>query len=206
MARILRRKNYPFIKIKKDLQLFLFRVIDRIPQNSGVKVRKVEPYGNDGISLDGDWERRISMRIITARGILHKVTKAEPMVEKLEVFNGTRYYNKEVAESMSLQPTCLRFFAKAMVGEKDIFTVGNLPFEKVQEIQHTLLEKGYYDFSMMEYQPKNAFDLSKLKVDGGKSLPYFNELVDTSIFSSNFGMFNMPPENRISFDEAEDEA
>lgn len=134
------------------------------------------------------------MRILTARGRLCNVMKVEPMVEKLEVFNHVIHHNREVAMDMKVKPSCLRFLAGGGFGISETFIVGNLPFETVREIQKVLLEKGYYDFSMMEYQPVVPFDLLKLKVDGGVSLPYFEEVADASAFISDIGSCGVDPE------------
>lgn len=115
------------------------------------------------------------MRIITAKGRLFEVSKVEPLIEKSEVFNGSIHINREVANNTKAKSTGLRFYADKSVDGLQNFTVGNIPVEKVQEIQHILLEKGYYDFSAMEYQPDMRLFI-KTKIDGGVSLPYFEEI------------------------------
>lgn len=117
------------------------------------------------------------MRIITPTGKVHKVYNVVPYVEKKEVFNGRVHVNTEVAVNLGVCPTGIKL---SLEREPDDFClpsvyIGNLAFEKVQEILSALMKEGCYDFSRLEYQKlKNYFD-NNMKIDGGISLPYYRE-------------------------------
>lgn len=115
------------------------------------------------------------MRILSPRGRILSVRKVTPFAERVDTFNGRNNNCTEIAQNMSVIPTGLQF---ELEGDKGIFCdaslyIGNLAPEKVCEIQKALLKDGVYDFSAMEYQ-KDALPMDVV-IDGGVSLPYFNE-------------------------------
>lgn len=142
------------------------------------------------------------MRICTPRGNVVKVVRMNVLAEEIDEFNGTRTYRGLVAKDMSVKPTGLEF----LIDDSDCFSrrriqIGNLPFEKVVEIQRSLLKDGYYDFSGMKYQRVTLYDVSKIKIDNGVSLPYFDEPECMNIFDSQSPLFG----NHIDIEDEDDD-
>lgn len=147
------------------------------------------------------------MRIITPTGKICKVFSVELLAEKKEVFNGKIDVKREAAVDMSVKPTGLRCYV--VYNQNDFSTpyvyIGNLAFEKVREIQKTLLEKGFYDFSVLEYQKVSLSEPQKLVIDGGKSLPFYEEYVYKGIFPNPNNAWGMPMPDNSSFKIEDDE-
>lgn len=147
------------------------------------------------------------MRIITPTGKICKVCNVELMAEKQERFNNRVSTSREVAVDMSVKPTGLRCYTE--YDRNDISMpyvyIGNLAFEKVREIQKTLLEKGFYDFSVLEYQKVSLSEPQKLVIDGGKSLPFYEEYVYKGIFPNPNNAWGMPMPDNSSFKIEDDE-
>lgn len=147
------------------------------------------------------------MRIITPTGKICKVCNVELMAEKQERFNKRVSTSREVAADMSVKPTGLRCYTE--YDRNDISMpyvyIGNLAFEKVREIQKALLEKGFYDFSVLEYQKVSLSEPQKLVIDGGKSLPFYEECVYKGIFPYPNNAWGMPTPANSSFKIENDE-
>lgn len=147
------------------------------------------------------------MRIITPTGEICKVFSVELLAEKKEVFNGKIDVKREAAVDMSVKPTGLRCYV--VYNQNDFLTpyvyIGNLAFEKVREIQKTLLEKGFYDFSVLEYQKANLLEPQKLVIDGGKSLPFYENCMSKGLFSCTNNAWGMPISGNSGFKIDEDE-
>ena len=149
------------------------------------------------------------MRIITPTGKVHKVCNAVPYAEKKEVFNGRVHVNTEVAVNLGVCPTGIKL---SLEREPNDFSfpsiyIGNLAPEKVQEILDSLLKLGYFDFSKLDYQKVENFMFNNsMKIDGGVSLPYFQEnIVSTDIFSPFGGRVSYPASEEDEFSEEGDE-
>ena len=129
------------------------------------------------------------MRIITPTGKLVKVSRVIPYAEKKDKFNGTIRKNAEVAIDMSVKPTGLKCFLKFQnnsVLESSLY-VGNLYPEQVQEIIGALLKDGCFDFSRLKYQKVQNRLTDKQEIDGGKSLPYYDECIVINEFPPFLG-------------------
>ncbi|MGN0483128.1 MAG: hypothetical protein ACI4HI_06230 [Lachnospiraceae bacterium] len=118
------------------------------------------------------------MRILSPSGKIYEVNKILPYVEKKEEFNEKTFINREEAANPSVQPSALKLFFQ---GDEDggiqMLYVGNMKPEKVREISLQLLRDGYYDFTVLEYQKRNPLCDGNLKIDQGKSKPYFDECI-----------------------------
>jgi len=147
------------------------------------------------------------MRIITPTGKICKVCNVEFMAEKQERFNKRVSTSREVAVDMSVKPTGLRCYTEYDRDDISMLYVyiGNLAFEKVREIQKTLLEKGFYDFSVLEYQKVSLSEPQKLVIDGGKSLPFYEECVYKGIFPNPNNAWGMSTPANSSFKIEDDE-
>ena len=117
------------------------------------------------------------LRIINPKGVLTKVKKIIPVVEKLDNFNGKIKYRYEEATDMTVNPTALILngcsMPNAFTLDSDIY-LGNLTPQEVKKILNSLLVNGYYDFSQYKYQSFRSID--EVTVDNGKSLPFYTEL------------------------------
>lgn len=149
------------------------------------------------------------MRIITPTGKVHKVCNVVPYAEKKEVFNGRVHVNTEVAINLGVCPTGIKL---SLEREPNDFSfpsiyIGNLAPEKVQEILDSLLKLGYFDFSKLEYQKvENIGFNSSMEIDGGKTLPYFQEnICDNDIFSPFGGRVSYPASEEDEEDEFSEE-
>lgn len=116
------------------------------------------------------------MRILSPTGRLFKISGADAYVEADYELNGVRHLVKDVASDMSMKPTGIKFHIKC----KDKFTnqyvyIGNLTSEKVKEIMQVILREKCYDLSKLSYQHRKAFE--EYVLDGGTSLPYFEEQI-----------------------------
>ena len=118
------------------------------------------------------------MKVVTTKGEIREVNSVIPFAEVKVKLNGDKRYlcekaeKKEYANGLLLSYENRNGFCGGGSGD---FLVGNLSNDKVQEILSSLTEKGYYDFSDMEFQQKKT--LKKVKIDGGKSLPYSTDQV-----------------------------
>lgn len=124
------------------------------------------------------------MRIVTPKGILVEVLKAEPFVEARVQFNGDEVRLCQVAKDKTQVSGLYFTLASSDSGigflNQSNSMIGNLKLKKAEEIMHDLLTQGYADLSALEYQP--APEQDKLTVfDAGESLPYY---VDTTIGST----------------------
>ena len=120
------------------------------------------------------------MKVVTTKGEIREVNSVIPFAEVKVKLNGDKRYlcekaeKKEYANGLLLSYENRNGFCGGGLDLGD-FLVGNLGNDKVQEILSSLTEKGYYDFSDMEFQKKKA--LKKVKIDGGKSLPYSSDQI-----------------------------
>ena len=146
------------------------------------------------------------MRIITPTGEICKVFSVELLAEKKEVFNGKIDVKREAAVDMSVKPTGLKCYV--VYNQNNFLTpyvyIGNLAFEKVREIQKTLLEKDFYDFSVLEYQKTSLSEPQKLVIDGGKSLPFYENCLSKGLYSCPNNTWGMPMPDDSNF-KIEDE-
>ena len=128
------------------------------------------------------------MRVLSPTGKLQEVIRVVPFVEKQDAFNGRVIYNSEVARDLGVNPTGLRLYLQKEQNDFFIPTIyiGNLSTEKVQEILSTILKEEYYDFSQMQYQKVSVPFCSDVTIDGGKSLPFFEEQ-GCDLFPAPFG-------------------
>lgn len=163
--------------------------------------------GGKGTIFFKRFEGGYRMRIITPTGEICKVCNVEFMVEKQEIFNKRVCTSREIAADMSVKPTGLKCYI--VYNQNDFSTpyvyIGNLAFEKVREIQKTLLEKGFYDFSVLEYQKTSLLEPQKLVIDGGKSLPFYENCMSKGLFSCPNNAWGMPISGNSSFKIDEDE-
>ena len=165
-------------------------------------------FGGKGTIFFKRFEGGYRMRIITPTGDICKVCNVEFMVEKQEIFNKKVCINREIAADMSVKPTGLKCYI--VYNQNDFSTpyvyIGNLAFEKVREIQKALLEKGFYDFSVLEYQKTSLLEPQKLVIDGGKSLPFYENFLSKGMFSCPSNTWGMPmPDNSIFENEGLEE-
>ena len=146
------------------------------------------------------------MRIITPTGEICKVFSVELLAEKKEVFNGKIDVKREAAVDMGVKPTGLKCYV--VYNQNNFLTpyvyIGNLAFEKVREIQKTLLEKDFYDFSVLEYQKTSLSEPQKLVIDGGKSLPFYENCLSKGLYSCPNNTWGMPMPDDSNF-KIEDE-
>lgn len=155
------------------------------------------------------------MVVITPTGKLVKVNKVLICVERKLEFNGKIAHLKEFATDLSCNPTGLKFYIsdnKVNCWREDELYIGNLSTEKVKEILNTLLKDGSYNLSDMEYQKEKSCNLKDLVLDGGESLPYFEEDIHTNVFEMPSCHFTATPAFESScpmedadFDEDEDD-
>lgn len=148
------------------------------------------------------------MRILSPTGKVYKVFKAVPCAEKKEIFNGKVIVKTEEAINLGVHPTGIKLLVEKEPNDFCLPSVyiGNLAFEKVQEILSTLMKEGCYDFSKFEYQRlKNCFD-NNMKIDGGISLPYYRENACSDNMFSVGNNIEFPVEYEDDLeDELEDE-
>lgn len=121
--------------------------------------------------------RKSMIRIINPAGKLQYVNQVQPVCEKQIMFNGRRIVIMEPAKDLSVEATALALrIAETSQTEQPFFSeelqIGNLKPEKVLEIVHVLGEKGYYDFSTLNYQ--NAKEYNQVVWDNGESDAYCN--------------------------------
>ncbi len=146
-------------------------------------------------------DRRIymsSLRVMMPSGAIVSVLRATPITEKIISFNGEKRRFVGVARDMKREANGVLINVVGISkytnqGSGDIFdhfnpsnpctqqrtdevwddvVIGNLQNGQVQEIMRELCEKGYYDFSRLEYQNVEATGDLKL---GSRYLPYNNE-------------------------------
>lgn len=125
------------------------------------------------------------MRIITPYGKVKEFTKVELCTEKLFDFNGRKILKSEkIAKEVVPNAIFINSNAESIRGGifepcnyTENFIIGNLTPEAIKNITSQLCEKGFYDFSSLEYQGYK--NISELVIDGGKSLPYVNYNVST---------------------------
>lgn len=130
------------------------------------------------------------IRIITPTGKLFQVLKTVPFAEKKDEFNKSVITKVEVAKDMSVNPTGIRCFVASqndMFGDMSSVYVGNLKPEKVKEILNALLKDEFYDFSQFQYQKSKKYTIfDDVEIDGGNSLPYFDENIGSSFMDGTF--------------------
>lgn len=117
------------------------------------------------------------IRIINPVGKLQYVDQVQPLCEKQVMFNGSRIIIMARAKDWSVEPTALALHITEggrieHPGFSDELQIGNLKPEKVLEIVHALGEKGYYDFSTLNYQNAKKYD--QVVWDNGKGNAYCN--------------------------------
>lgn len=121
-----------------------------------------------------------TMKIVTPKGAIRVVDKVVPVVEKRFKFNGKVRRLTETAKDLSVEPTALAFhYADNAIGigcnyDVELF-IGNLSFQKVAEIQQSLVKEGFFDFSGLEYQ--KVCRVEKTVFDEGASKPYTSDYV-----------------------------
>lgn len=149
------------------------------------------------------------MRILSPTGKLLEIFRVEPYAEKKEVFNGKVHVNTEVAVNLRVCPTGIKLSLEREPNDFSIPSVyiGNLTPEKVQEILSALLKEGYYDFSRLSYQKVENFMFNNsMEIDGGVSLPYFQENIsDNNIFTPFGGSISYPASEEDEEDEFSEE-
>ena len=114
------------------------------------------------------------MRVLTPKGKILKIGKAEQVVEARVHFNGDDIRLCQVAKDKAQSVNGV-YLTKSIDGfgmaSENIF-IGNLKSEKVKEIMNELLTQGYVDLSALQYQPpatgEKLFDF-----DDGQTLPYY---------------------------------
>jgi hypothetical protein len=115
------------------------------------------------------------MRFINTKGEVLEANKVYTFTEAQITLNGVKKYIVEQAKDVKYV-TGVVIHSEAgnnlFSCYQSDFVVGNLPNEKVQEIVHALGEKGYYDFSGMEYQ--KAKEMSKVNI-GADFLPFCSD-------------------------------
>lgn len=122
----------------------------------------------------------LKMRIITPYGKVREFAKVDLCIEMLFDFNGRKVLKTEKAINgvvpnailVSGNGESIRGGIFEPCNYSENFIIGNLTPEAVKAITSQLCEKGFYDFSSLEYQDYK--NISELVIDGGKSLPYVN--------------------------------
>ena len=118
-------------------------------------------------------------------GKVKEFTKVELCTEKLFDFNGRKILKSEkIAKGVVPNAIFVNSNAESIRGGifepcnyTENFIIGNLTSEAIKNITSQLCEKGFYDFSSLEYQDYK--NINELVIDGGKSLPYVNCNVST---------------------------
>lgn len=114
----------------------------------------------------------MSMRIVTPKGAVRKIDKVYPFTEAGTFINNRRKYIFEPAEKLQYATGVVLAVDTGLCGQ-NIFTIGNLKNATVREIVHSLAEKGFYDFSGIEYQ-EGKF-ITDIIIDGGIKPPYCSD-------------------------------
>lgn len=150
------------------------------------------------------------MRVLSPKGRVYKVNSVIPLVEKKEKFNERVTAVREPAANMDVMPTAISFklLDESCPFGYISFVVGNLPPEKVKLIISDMLIDGYCDLSNLKYQKVCICDVKNLKIDGGKSLPYFEENCPAFDFEANIPKFGRPGVSYMDseFDGEEDDS
>lgn len=119
-----------------------------------------------------------NLRAVLPSGAVISVNEVVPLAEKLVVFNGRRRRFTEDARDMKAEANGLRICRSAepqqfpSFGSNNDVLIGNLRNGQVQEIIRQFAEKGYYDFSQLEYQKVKGLEDLEL---GEAYLPYNSE-------------------------------
>lgn len=132
----------------------------------------------------------MSMRIITPKGAVRKIDKVYPFTEASTCINNRRKYIFEPAEKLQYATGVVLTVDMNLCGQ-NVFTIGNLKNATVREIVHSLAEKGFYDFSGIEYQ--DAKNMKDVVIDGGIKPPYcsdFTRVDDIALSSISLGFEN----------------
>lgn len=131
------------------------------------------------------------MRILSPRGRIYNIDKVVPLIEKKEYFNDRVSVNREPVTSLALKPTAVKFIInhENNLFNKDVIVIGNLKPDVIKEMLSSLLVDGYYDFSGFTYQKVNLVDVKKIKLDGGISLPYYEEDSNDNCYFGNVPKF-----------------
>ena len=132
----------------------------------------------------------VSMRIVTPKGAVRKIDKAYPFTEASTYINNRRKYIFEPAEKLQYATGVVLTADMNLCGQ-NVFTIGNLKNATVREIVHSLAEKGFYDFSGIEYQ--NAKNMKDVVIDGGIKPPYcsdFTNIDDMALSSISLSFEN----------------
>lgn len=125
------------------------------------------------------------MRIITPYGKIREFAKVDLCTEMLLDFNGRKVLKSEkIAKGIVPNAIFINSIGESIRGGifepcnyTENFIIGNLTPEAIKDITSQLCEKGFYDFSSLEYQDYK--NVNELVIDGGKSLPYVNCNVST---------------------------
>lgn len=119
------------------------------------------------------------MRVLLPTGKLHKIECAKPVCESVVKMNGEYKFLFEIAKNLEVEPTGIAL--KISNDRKSTFVstleqvyIGNLTTEKVGSILSELMEKGYYDFTKIQFQHKNY--MAELAFDKGESLPFSSDI------------------------------
>lgn len=127
------------------------------------------------------------MKILSPRGNLLTVERVARVCEKRIDFNGEYRDLLELAKNSKVPANGLAFKVTSdsvgMCVPPEIY-VGNLKSEKVEEILNALLEQGYYDFTVLEFQTTKQE--KKLVIDGGESLPFSSDITPCVMSRRNF--------------------
>lgn len=123
----------------------------------------------------------MSMRIISPTGRLITIKTVVPFVEEQFFFNGSKRIMSSMTKDNTVQANALRLSAgsneagNVFSATSSVF-VGNLQPDKIKEITDSLLVKGFYDFSTMQYQKLEMSDVcSNRQKIGVDFLPYYKE-------------------------------
>lgn len=132
----------------------------------------------------------MSMRIITPRGYVRKIDKVYPFTEASTYINNRRRYIFEPAEKLQYATGVVLAADTGLCGQ-NVFIIGNLKNATVREIIRSLAEKGFYDFSGIEYQ-EGKF-IKDIIIDGGIKPPYcsdFTNIDDMALSSISLSFEN----------------
>ena len=133
------------------------------------------------------------MKVLTPKGILLSIAGVLPVVEKRVSFNGSEVRLCQLVKDKYQTVTGLYLTTDAEEPCTDIsenFLVGNLKPVVANDIMHCLLEKGYYDFSQLDYQEKVGV-FENYTFDEGISKPYYVEGCLLSMYSPT-STFSLP--------------
>lgn len=127
------------------------------------------------------------MRIITKNGRVMEVNKTYPFAEASTTINKEQKYLYERAKRPEYATGIIFTYEDPSnnFGFNNVqdFIIGNLSPAKVLEIERTLVRKGYFDFTDMDFQKVKSFENTKL--DGGKGLPYCSDYTFLDICAMN---------------------